>query len=85
MLLLFKLTVSPLRSAGELNTTVHLSLAAPVMEVLLQDRLWIWAAETNGYSSPNTNKLFISSFFLADSPSIDHQTYTAVTSHSDVS
>jgi hypothetical protein len=64
-LLLFKLTVNPLLPAGELNATVHSSLAAPVMEVLLQDRFWICAAETNGHNNTSTNKFFISVFFLA--------------------
>lgn len=65
-LLLFKLTVSPFLPAGELNATVHASLAAPVMEVLVQDKLWICATETNGHSSnPRTNKVFISVLFLA--------------------
>jgi hypothetical protein len=57
-LLLFKLTVRPLLPAGDLNTTVHSSLAAPVMELLLQERLWICAVETNGNKDTSTKRFF---------------------------
>jgi hypothetical protein len=64
-LLLLKLTVRPLLPAGELNVTVHRSLAAPVIEALLQERLWICAAETIGNNNTSTNKFFISVSFLS--------------------
>ncbi len=64
-LLLVKLTVKPLLPAAEVNETVHTSLAAPVIEVLLQERLWICAAETNGNTNTIANKLFTSVYFLS--------------------
>jgi hypothetical protein len=64
-LLLFKLTVRPLLPAGEVNATVHTSLAAPVIELLPQERLRICAVETNGNKDTSTNKFFIYVFFLS--------------------
>jgi hypothetical protein len=63
-LLLVKLTVRPSLPAGEVNATVHTSLAAPVMDVLLQERLWTCAAETNGNNNTSTNRFFNSVFLF---------------------